>query len=235
MPALLLIVAIALILRVLGLSSTSISLSDIGGFFSGIFRGVGDLASSVWSAIKSVWSFFATLADLLSGAWDWMVNGVEWLGAQTLGGLADAVGAVGWILLHGIPDAAGWVLHILYAELRVVLHDAEAFASDSLHVVERFLVGAINVVSRFAHDVWRTLSAAVNSALAWIGRAGTWLWGVVSHPDRLARWVLAPLAKLMVREWAFFARLLAALFPSAISRTMAQIVGTTEQWLAKLL
>ena len=78
----------------------------VAGWFTSAANGIADLANKAWGSIRSVWNFLVHIAGILSGAWDWMVNGVTWFTSQ-VSGWAAQVFAFSWhVLTNAIPGAA---------------------------------------------------------------------------------------------------------------------------------
>lgn len=178
----------------------------VAGWFEGAVNGVADLAKRAWGAIHTVFHVFGRLAALLGEAWDWMVNGIEWLGSQTAE-LAESVSAAIWhILTHVIPEAAFWALRRAVGWVRKeagrieqwakgLFHTVITWAARQLHHVWGWITGAIRVVTRDIREAWD-----------WIINKGRRAVDLVMHPDRLVTWILGhlvlPLILWIVRSSA---------------------------------
>lgn len=180
--------------------------SDVSGWFSGAVNGIGDLAKRAWGAIHTVFHVFGVLAELLSGAWDWMVNGAEWLGAQTAE-LAESASAAIWhILTRVIPEAATWALRraVGWVEKEVgklehwakgLFHTVISWALKELRRVWAWITGAVRLLTRDFATVWNWVINRARKAVE-----------LVLHPDKLALWLLGhlvvPLLLWMIRSSA---------------------------------
>jgi phage-related protein len=165
----------------------------VAGFFSSAFHTVGDLASKVFNAIRSVWGFLVHIGGILSGAWDWMVNGVTWFTSQA-SNWAAAVFTTTWnTLTHVIPGAARWAFS-----------QATRWAAGAIHTLGGFLKGLVkNVISwarRELHALSRTAKHWVSDVIKWVTGPIRWVLNVgrhianlVLHPKALVQWFLGAL------------------------------------------
>lgn len=207
----------------------------IGGLFSSAGRAIAGVASSAWQGIKSVFHFAAGVFDLVGGAWDWMLNGVTWLGDNLVGALARLLHLLEWLALHAIPEGLSWVFREGVRWARAAVHAARHAVEVALHTAVRFLHLAIRTVEHWARSavrlIWHTLSSVWN----WIETAGRKLWEVVMHPARLAAWlgghVIDPLIRWLISNGAALVVFLVRL----MAREAGAIAGTIEDALAKLI
>lgn len=178
----------------------------VAAWFSGAVNGVVDLAKRAWGAIHTVWHVFGTLAALVGQAWDWMVNGVEWLGSQAAE-FAEAASAAVWhILTHVIPEAATWALRravgwVIKEAGRIfhwatgLFHTVISWATRELRKVWTWITGAVRVLT---HDLRKAWNWITNTAMKAVD--------LVLHPERLVKWILGhlvtPLLLWMIRSSA---------------------------------
>lgn len=210
-------------------------INAIGGFFSGVASGVSDLAGKVWGAIRSLAHVAGEVFHLVGGAWDWVFNGLGWLGNNIIGGLARVLHLIEWLALHAIPEGLGWVLGQAVSWAKRALHDLSGWVKGALSQVTRWAEHALHTLESWARsavrDVWHTLSAAWH----FIETVGKRVADLVLHPDRLVAWFLAalivPLLRALLKLSAgilvWFIRLAVSLLPA--------VASTLEDVLAKLL
>lgn len=210
-------------------------LEAIGGLFGGAVSGVVDLARKAWDAAKSIYLFASGVFDLVGGAWDWMVNGLGWLGDNLIGSLARLLHLLEWLALHAIPEGLTWAIS-----------HAEHWAAGAIHTLGRFLEGLVHTIAHWtlgelrrlwsaltaeARRIWHTLTSVWN----WIERTARHAVNLVLHPEALARWILAslvlPLLRFMIEASA---PILAWLF-KAFRREAVAFAHTLEDVIAKVI
>lgn len=173
--------------------------SDLSGWFSGAVNGVADLATRAWGAIRTVWHVFGQITLLVSGAWNWMVNGVGWLGDQIGGFCAAVYGAVRHILLEAIPEAAGWALKRAVGWARALAADVERWARGAVKALSSWALKEVRSIWSWITKAVGLLTRDVRKAWNWITQTGRRATELVLHPDRLAAWVLRALIVPLVK------------------------------------
>jgi hypothetical protein len=207
----------------------------IGGFFSGVAKGVADLAGKVWNAIRSVWAFLVHIGGILNGAWDWMVNGVSWFTSQA-SNWAAAVFTTTWhTLTHVIPSAARWAFT-----------QATRWAAGAIHTLGGYLKGLVKNVASWAlrelHKLSRTAKHWVSDVIKWVTGPIRWVLNVgrhianlVLHPKALVQWFLGALiVPLIMWFLRSSAPVLAWLVRSFVARD-SEVAHIIEDVLAKVI
>lgn len=170
----------------------------VAGFFGGVIDSVRHLAEKVWGAIGTVWAFLVSVAQLVSDAWNWMVNGVEWFTNQISDWAASVYTTLWHTLTNVIPKAAEWAFR-----------QATSWAGAALHTAQRFLQGLIHTVRVWAE---RELASLAHTAKGWVSSVIHWVTGpinwvlntgrhlanLVLHPEALVKWILGSLIEPLI-------------------------------------
>lgn len=213
-------------------------ISDVEGFFGGISEAaaeVANLAERVWNSIKRLWSFLVTAATLVTGAWDWMVKGVEWFGSQVEEWIAEAERTVNRLLLDTIPKLAEWVyhkavtwagkeIHALWRRVDSWVNSVIAWAGREIHDVKRWATSEFHKITKWA-------AGPINWVIHW----GGWLIKLISHPENLVKWILGDLVTPLI---LFLLRSSAPIFGWLFRRwshTGPEAAHTIEDILARVL
>lgn len=208
---------------------------DIGHFFSGAISTVGDLASKVWHAIAGVWAFLVRVAGLVTGAWDWMVNGVTWFTSQ-IGDWASWVYNTIWhILTKTIPDAATWAIR-----------QATKWAANAVHNLRRFLEGVVKNIVKWItgeiHKLARTAKHWVSDVIKWVTGPIRWVLNVgkhvanlVLHPKALAEWIVGALIVPLIMWFLRSSAPVVAWLIKSIVQRDSELAHLIEDVLAKVI
>ena len=172
---------------------------DITGFFGGVVSDVTHAIRAVLQAVRSVVNWFGRLGQLADSAWDWMVNGVEWLGdrAARIGESLFNLGK--WLIERWVPMAVHWALGQAASLALGLYHTVRNWVTGLVNSVIRWVHGLINTVWSFIRGFWRTVWAAVTKAANWIARATFYVFDLVAHPDRLATWLAGHIVEPVIR------------------------------------
>lgn len=206
--------------------------NGIAGFFTGAATAVGKW---IKDAILAVFHFFLSIVDHVGGAWDWMVNGVEWFGTQ----VGDWAGEAYKVLAHllgvvvpnaiakAISDSVRWATgaidwlhkHVIHP-IAVFAHNALRWAERAVHDVRSFIEGVWREVKRIAAFVWHEVTKAVD---------------IVLHPKKLLHWIVHGLDVALV--WTL-AHLLLPVFVAILKASATlfhEVAVLTEDALSELL
>lgn len=210
-------------------------LNAIGGLFSGAVKSVEDLASKAWDAVKSVFLFTAGIFDLVGGAWQWMVNGIGWLGDNLIGAAARVLHLLEWLALQALPEGLHWALTKAVGWARTLVHDARTFLEHLIHGLIGWLHGLINTLRKWATDAFRYVWNTLSQAWHFIETAGKRVADLVLHPEKLVKWILAaliwPLVEWMIKESAALIVWLA----KRATGVMHDLAHTLEDALSKIV
>jgi hypothetical protein len=197
--------------------------------------GVRDVIGKVKAAVRSVLIFASTVFDLVGGAWDWMVNGIGWLGNNLVGAIARLLHLLEWLALHAIPEGLSWVFNKAVGWAKRAVHDARRFLEGALHQLASWAAGELHKLTHWvtseAARIWRTLTSVWN----FIEHTAKRAIDLVLHPDKLAAWVAGAIV-LPVLKWLISssAGVIVWLARRAIS-LMPELAHTLEDALAKLI
>lgn len=170
----------------------------IAGFFSGAVNGLVELAEKVWNAIHTVWSFLTSVATILSGAWDWMVNGVEWF-TKTVTDWAAAVYTTAWhTLTNVIPKAAEWAFHTAAKWAAAALHTVEHFLRGLIHTLRTWVEHEVSGIYHFFRNLIGSVVKWVTGPIRWVLSVGRHIANLVLHPKALVEWFIGALIEPLV-------------------------------------
>jgi hypothetical protein len=177
-------------------------LKALGAFFGGGVKLVEDLAEKTWGAVRSVFLFASGIFGAVGEAWDWMVNGLDWLGEQLISALTASWHLLEWLTLHAIPEALRWAVGLAEHEAAVALHLAREAFDATLGAAVKWARHELDALTSWvtseARRIWATLSTAWN----WIETTGKKVGELWLHPERLADWLVAslviPLLKFLI-------------------------------------
>ena len=229
------LVIVALAVRVAVMVLDGDVLDSIAGALNSVISIPGDAIRAVYNAVKSVWDFFGHLTQLVGAAWDWMVNGVEWLGDRA-GWLGSSVWGLGkWLIERWVPMAAHWALGQAAALAYGLAKSVENIARGLVSAAVRFLRGLVHTLETWARDAVRFLLGEIGKIGSWIARAGKYVFGLVAHPARLVDWILpallTPLLKFLIGSSAPVIRWLIGAFV----KLAPELASTLEKAVADLL
>jgi hypothetical protein len=146
-----------------------------------------------------VLAFASGIFALVGGAWDWMVNGVQWIGENLVGAIARTLRLLEWLALHAIPEGLSWALGEAVGFARRAARAVEHAAAAALGAALHFLLGTLNTLKAWALRAVHLVLGIANRAWSWIAHAGARIWNLLSRPERLVGWMLAALVLPLVR------------------------------------
>ena len=164
----------------------------------GAFASILDLARKVWQSINTIWAFLVQIGTILTGAWDWMVNGVSWFTEQVSDWAASVYTTTWHTLTSVIPKAAEWAFRQATSWAGTALHTAERFLSGLIHSLrqwsERELAGLTHTVRGWFTSILRFVTGPVE----WVLHTGRHIANLVLNPQALAEWVVGSLIEPLV-------------------------------------
>lgn len=208
-------------------------------FLNGLWNTVTSAPGVIWGGLKgaalALWHFMTGVFDNVGSAWDWMVNGVEWLTTNLGGWAAWVFNALRHIFEVTIPnaiatavsDAAHWAAGAIAAAARAVLrvaNEAFSFARQLASAVVAPLAAAFHTAAHTLSIVWSFVTGVGARAV-----------DLVLHPERLLVWIIEGVG---VPALVGMIRLLAPVFAAVIrdgEPLAAEIAGALEDVLVKLL
>lgn len=197
--------------------------------------GVSDLVAKAKAAVRSVLIFASTVFGLVGGAWDWMVNGIGWLGNNLIGALARLLHLLEWLALHAIPEGLQWVLGRATHLAAVALHSARSFLEGLVHSIGHWALHELTRLWRFATGelkrAWHTIATVWNFIEHTARRAVD----LVEHPDKLVHWILASLVLPLIRFLLEASAPLLVILFKAFKREAVAFAHTLEDVLAKVI
>lgn len=210
-------------------------LEALASVFGAAVHGIADLAAKVWNAIRSVYVFASTVFDLVGTAWDWMINGLGWLGDNIVGLAARVWHLVEHVALVIIPNAVRWALGHAIKWAAAAVAEAKHLLNVAINEARRFLHGLINELRSWAVTAFHFVLGLAHAAGHWISTAGAFLWRVVSRPERLVQWILGALVLPLLRFLIEASAPILALLFRAFRREAVAFAHTLEDVLHRLL
>lgn len=179
-------------------------LDTIGGFFSGAVNGVIDLAKKAWNALHTVWNFLVRVGGILTGAWDWMVNGVTWLTSQVSNWAAAVYSNIWHILTNVIPGAAEWAVRKALSIAGAALAKVANWAKGAVANAVKWVKGELGKLAATAKSWVNAVIRYVTSPIRWIYNVAKHAVDLVLHPEALAKYLVkhlvVPLILFMLRS-----------------------------------
>lgn len=169
-------------------------IDDIGKVLGGAGEAVGEVVSGVgkvWSAFKYVWWFLTHVAQLLTDAWDWMVNGAAYIGVGIEHLTKEASGLLWGLVTHDIPAFGAWIYQ---HAIRWAWEEVGALARAAAHKIESVIKWAgreLDLLRKLIDGWVKKLIHWAQGAVQWVERFGATVWHLISHPQLLAELLAA--------------------------------------------
>jgi hypothetical protein len=210
-------------------------LEAVGGLISSGWNTLKGAGEVVWTAVKSVYNFAAGIFSLVGAAWDWMVNGVGWLGDNLIGAAARILHTLEWVTLHMIPRAVAWAIGKAVRWAEHAVKTLEHYLLGALRAAEHWLLGALHTLEHWAKGAINQLWHPVRDLWNWFTKLARHAVDLVLHPDRLAAWLVGALV-LPLLKWllARSAPIIVWLVKGAAG-LLPTLARTLEDALAKLI
>lgn len=172
--------------------------SDAVNFVAGIPGDIKDAVSKIKHAITAVWFFLIHIGGLITGAWDWMVNGVAWFSGQ-VSNWAAAVYSTAWhTLTNVIPGAAAWAVRKALGLAGVALAKVEGWLKGLIHNAIRWAKGELHKLAATAKGWVNSVIRFVTAPIRWIYHVAKGAVELVLHPEALAKWLVGHLVVPLV-------------------------------------
>src|SRR5271166_5440844 len=167
--------------------------SKVAGFFSGAVSTVVGAAEDAWGAITTVWAFLVQTYHVLSEAWNWVVNGVEFFTRRIESWAAQVFNGIRHILFPVIPNAVSYAIGKAVAwaerELGKLWNTVKAKFAHVIEWVERQLAK----LEHLAKGLVAKVIGFVTAPVEWVIHTGTKVANLVLHPEALVKWIIGSL------------------------------------------
>lgn len=164
---------------------------DITKWFSGGIKDVVELAERAYGAIRTVWHVAGRIFELVGEGWDWMVNGIEWLGNNVVNFAGSVYNAIYHVLTSVIPKAIGWALKEAIKWTEKEVGKLTTWVEKRAAAIEKWAVGEFNkllhTIITDAKNLWNDITKVFN----WIDTAGHKVLYYIEHPGALAELLAA--------------------------------------------
>lgn len=168
----------------------------IGEAFSEAFRVVTHPIESlewIWNQVKWVWWFLKAAASIVSGAWNWMVNGVEWFSGEVSHWAAEAWYTFHHIMFDVIPGAISWLGKTLYDTAKSWFLKAWHFVESTASKIYGWAIHELGKLGHLIKVVVGEVLKWVEGAVHFVTHWGGWILKLLTHPDNIVKWILSAL------------------------------------------
>lgn len=207
----------------------------VAHFFTGAVNTVIEGAKDAWDAIRTVWAFLVSIARLADGAWEWVVNGVNWFTGMLEGWVSEIYHAIEHTLFTVIPEAATWALkHAIGWAIKLV-DELDKWIKTALENVRKWIDARVNDVIHFFKGLYHTLLSWVKGPIEWVIHNAERVAELLFHPDRLAKYIVGHLVIPLI-QWLLKSSLpvFAWLLRGFVSEE-SEIAHLAEDFLTKVL
>ncbi len=230
-----LLVLVTAALWVVLLTARADIFDTISGWFNTITSIPGDVVRKIYGAVKGVFDFFSHVGQILDGAWDWMVNGFEWLGDRAAWLAGATFNTARWLLATWIPDAVNWAVGTVGRYALGLVDDLRKWVTARFDDVVRFFRGLIHDVEQWARRTFERIWEEIRKAADWIAKATTLVFGILAHPGRLVDWIIGSLVVPLIKWLIESAAPVIAWLARSIIQLAPTILNTIEHAIADIL
>lgn len=209
-------------------------IGDITKIFTGPVEDVVSLANKTWEAIKGIWYAITHPSEMLDAAWNWMVNGTDWIVYQVAVFASHAETAVLHVLLTTIPKAIGWAISETWKLAKWEIERAYNELRYVVRIGTNFLLSLIYKVAKDAEGVVRDVVRWVTHAVEWVDKFGAQVWNLLSHPERLVKWIMGSLVGPFVIELARLSVPVLAFLFKSWTRNSSELAHVAEDLITKI-
>lgn len=174
---------------------------DIAGAFGKITSIPGQVASAfrhVWDAVRLVWWFLKHTGKIVTDAWDWMVNGVQWFGGQIEGWAGHVYNTIAHLITDLIPNAILWVYR---QTIGWAWRQIQRLGSLIWHLIKQTVNWAGHLIHSLIHWLDVQLKHFIGWAsgpIRWVLKWANWIIHLLTHPENIVRWILGALVMPLV-------------------------------------
>lgn len=208
---------------------------DVSKWFSGAVSTVEGAAKQAWGAIQTVWSFLVSIGKLAYDAWEWMVNGVEWLG-KTLDDYAGAVyDAIGHVLFTVIPHAVEYAVKEAIAWAGRAIRDVSTWVKHAVSNTVKWAEGEFNKLEHLITSKVAAVIRWVTGPINWVLKEGKRIGELVLNPTALAEYLVGHIALPLVKWFIHNSPPLVLLIVRAIDKSGPEIASAIEDLVEKVI
>jgi hypothetical protein len=165
----------------------------VAGFFEGAVSSVIGAAKDAWGAIETVWALLVQTASVLTEAWNWVVNGVNYFTEQVESWAAQVFNGLKHVLFTVIPNAIIWAIKQAVGwaarAVRDVANWAKTAVSNAIKWAKSELAKVEALARRLVSQVIRWVTGPIN----WVIHTGIKIANLVLHPEALVKWIIGSL------------------------------------------
>lgn len=167
--------------------------SKVAGFFEGAVSTVIGAAKDAWDAIKTVWALLVSTAKVLTEAWNWVVNGVEWFSKEVSSWAAQVFNGIKHILFTVIPNAAKWAVDTAIKWAQAAVRDVSNWAKTAVANAIKWVKGELAKLEKLARSLIQSVINWVKGPVEWVIHTGRKIANLVLHPEALVKWIIGSL------------------------------------------
>ena len=205
----------------------------------GLFSGAGDIVKEalawVEHAMALMWRALVHVFSLVNDAWKHMVIAAQ-IVADLIYGVAHKLYVLAhWVVHTALPAVYRWIAHEaarLESLARSLVSHLREWAADLIRDLWSFVNG---IVPWVLDHVYKPLHDLATRALHWIEHEGYYAYNLLTHPDRLALLLLAPLWQAFLFVLRGSEQRIATWLLAGVYSAMVVTADIAEDILAKLV
>lgn len=215
-----------LIAHILTWALAPLSIFDsVAGWFIKAVNTAGDVLKQVWGAVQTVWEFLVKVSNGEWNAWDWLVNGTEWLGKNIEDWAGSVYGAIGHVLFSVIPEAVKWAYdNTIRWAAREIAKGINSLLND-LGKLRTWAIGELHKLENTAKSWVNDIIHFVTGPINWILHTAVHWVNLLMHPELLAKYLIEhialPLIVWLIKHtpplWVLIFKSLDALAPDILA------------------
>lgn len=167
-------------------------------------RSVAERFLDVLDAVRRVWMVLTRVFDLIRAGWRRLHPVLSFLGSVVATFSLVVYNSVKALVTQIIPRAVKVAVQALDRALRTVISRAVSTLEGALNTLTRWARAAIDTARGLITSLTRWVTDRISTLWNWVTKAGAWLWDTVSHPEKLAAWVvphlLTPITRYLIGQ-----------------------------------
>lgn len=171
----------------------------VAGWFEHPITTAVDAVKAAWGAVQTVWEFLVKVSNGEWNAWDWLVNGTEWLGKNLEDWAGDVYSVIGHALTSVIPDAAKWALSQATKWAASEIDKLTKWVTNEYHSVTKWAASELSKLEHLIEARVKAVLHFVTGPIEWVIHTAYHAVELVLHPELLAKYLVEHIALPLVR------------------------------------